>query len=313
MKIAFLGGTRFIGHAAAARALRRGHDVSVLHRGHHACEVEGVQALRVDRDDPVAVRTALEDVAPDVLVDTRCMNRHHVANLLIAVAGFDLPLVVLSSQDVYAQFGRLNGHPCDDVRSVVDETAPLTVPFPFRDIGGHDDDPDYDKKDVERAVQGAAGRVTPSATVLRLPAVYGSRDPSRRFALFVDAIDAGKTELPCRKGACFRWTHASVLDVAHAIVLAAEARRPGNAVYNVGERETPTMRERGQRIAHHLGARLVFREAEDVPDELSLLDEKPNDLVVSSAKLRDELGFDELTTERERLDDLIAGLRASRG
>src|SRR5262245_41641594 len=131
MRLAFIGGTRFIGHTAAAAGVWRGHRVSVLHRGRHRAEVDSVDDVIVDRDDPSALCRALKRLAPDAIIDTRAMTRSDAEVFALALKVLGVPGIVLSSQDVYAQFGRLNGHPAPEPVALVDETAPLTVPFPF--------------------------------------------------------------------------------------------------------------------------------------------------------------------------------------
>ncbi|MBK7583592.1 MAG: NAD-dependent epimerase/dehydratase family protein [Myxococcales bacterium] len=312
MHVAFIGGTRFIGRAAAREALERGHTVSVLHRGEHACDLRGVRDVRVDRNDPSALSAALARLAPDVVVDTRAMTRvdAQVTSLALRVVG--VPGVVLSSMDVYAQFGRLNGLPAPEPEAVVTESSPLTIPFPFRGIAP-DLGPDYDKKEVEAELESAVRQGGPPVTVLRLPAVYGDGDYRRRLAGVVARIDVGERIFPCVSGASWRQSHAHVRDVAHAILLAAERAASGYAVFNVGERETPTMRARVEAIARTLDVSVEWREESgELVDELSFLGAMPNDFVVSTAALRAALGFDELTTERERLADLIDWSRRSR-
>jgi hypothetical protein len=70
------------------------------------------------------------------------------------------------------------------------------------------------------------------------------------------------------------------------------------------------MRARCDAIADAMGTRIAWREtAEPLPDALSFLGAMANDLVVGSARIRERLGFREITTEDERLADLIAWLR----
>ena len=148
--------------------------------------------------------------------------------------------------------------------------------------------------------------------VLRLPAVYGRRDYRRRFGAIVDALDAGE-DLPCVDGARFRWTHADVRDVAHAIVVAAENVKTGFSVYNVGEAETPTMRARVDEIARVAGRTPRWRETSgSLPDAFMVLGSTPGNLVVRSTRLRDELWFTEVTDAEERLRDLVAWCRETR-
>jgi nucleoside-diphosphate-sugar epimerase len=311
VKIAFIGGTLFIGHAAATAAIVRGHQVSVLHRGRHPCEVEGARSIPADRADPHDLIRALRKAAPDVVVDTRALTRPDAEVTALALSILGLPGVVLSSQDVYAQFGRLNGHPAPEPEPLVVEDAPLTIPFPFRGIAEHEGGEDYDKKEVERVLAEAVTRDVPAVVVLRLPAVYGPRDPKRRFGALVDALDRGERELPHQGGARFRWTHGEVRDVAHAIVLAAEQRRSGFRVYNVGETETPTMRQRAEAIAREMEAKIEWVERGELPPGFSELGTFPNDFVADTSRIRRELGFSEVTSAEQRISDLVRSLRST--
>ena len=313
MKLAILGGTRFIGHAAAAHAAARGHEVFVLHRGKHPSELSAVQPIAVDRADPSALCETLARLGADVLIDTRAMTRLDAEVTALAIKVLTLPAVVLSSLDVYAQFGRLNGLPAPEPEALVTEDAPLTIPFPFRGVGGHDAGPDYDKKEVESVIREAVSEGAPGATILRLPAVYGARDYRRRFGGIVDAFDRGETTLPCAGGARFRLAHAHVRDVAHAMVLAAERRPEGLQVFNVAEASVPPMRERAEAFARVMGVHFTWVETgAPLPPELATLGILPNDFVTDTSRIRASLGFHEVTTEEERLTDTIAWLRASR-
>ena len=55
MRLLIIGGTSFLGRAAAVQALRRGDTVTTFNRGKSAPDVEGVEALRGDRDDESAL------------------------------------------------------------------------------------------------------------------------------------------------------------------------------------------------------------------------------------------------------------------
>lgn len=313
MRIALIGGTRFIGHHTAALAVERGHQVWVLHRGQHPCQAAGARDVLVDRDDPGALCEALRQISPDALVDTRSMTRPQAECTALALKIFHTPAVVLSSVDVYAQFGRLNGLPAPPPEAEVTELSPLTLPYPFRELGGHECGPDYDKKDVEKTLENAVAQGVPSVTVLRLPGVLGPRDPRRRFGPIVDALDAGRRELPCEGGAPWRLTHAHVRDVAHSILLAAERQLDGYRVYNVGEARTPTMRERVEQLAAVVGASLRWVETPGpLPAEFSSLGLAANDLVLSSQRLRGELGFCEITTPEERAQGVVDRARETR-
>jgi nucleoside-diphosphate-sugar epimerase len=308
LRVALVGGTRFIGHAAARALVARGHAVAVVHRGVHRAEVDGVTSLTADRSDVAALAAALKGWAPEAVVDTRAMTGADAETTLSALDGLRAAVVVLSSQDVYAQFGRVNGLPGPEPEERVTESSPLTVPFPFRGLAEHAGGHDYDKKEVERLFLSAVGRARPGVTILRLPAVYGPRDPQRRFGQLVDALDAGRTRIPGEGG--WRWTHAHVDDVAHAIALAAEAAPVGGRIFNVGELQTPTMRERAECIAWAMGRTIEWLGGEP-PDEWGLFGRLPNDVVVDSTAIRETLGWREQRSFEQRAPDLVAALRAN--
>ncbi|MEZ5302034.1 MAG: NAD-dependent epimerase/dehydratase family protein [Verrucomicrobiales bacterium] len=311
MNISIIGGTAFIGHAVAQRAVERGHRVTAIHRGKHPSEVAGAASLIADRAQPDALRMALEKSAPDAIIDTRAMTAADARATIEATRDLAAPVVVLSSQDVYAQFGGLLGHPGPPAEDLVTEESPLTVPYPFKGIAEHAGGDAYDKKDVEAAFRNAFKRR--AAIILRLPATYGPRDPQRRFGAIVDALDRGERAFPVQGGGRFRWTHAHVANVAHAIVLCCEASLTGIRLFNLGESHTPTMKERADSIASAMGTRIDWQStSEDLPGAWKLFGKMPNDFVADSRKVREAIGFAEILAPDACLADLIDGLRRSR-
>src|SRR5688572_26507650 len=149
MKIAFIGGTRFIGRAASEQAVQSGHEAFVLHRGVHASDVVGAESILVDRSDTNAMQSALRGLHPDVVIDTRALTKADADRSVNAIDGLRCHVVVLSSHDVYGQFGRLNGLPAPEPEMLVTEDSPLTIPYPFRNISAHAGGNEYDKKEVE--------------------------------------------------------------------------------------------------------------------------------------------------------------------
>ena len=312
MKIALVGGTRFIGRASCEQAIQYGHDVFLLHRGVHANDVAGAESILVDRSDASAMRSVLQHLRPQVVIDMRALTRADAQSSVNAFDGLRCHVVVLSSQDVYAQFGRLNRLPAPEPEALVTEESPLTIPYPFRGIGGHSGGDEYDKKEVEAVFCSSAGSAAASVTILRLPATYGRNDYQRRFGDIVDGLDAGVRQLPCVESGRWRWTHSHVVDVAHAIMLAAVTPVAVFSVFNVGEQQTPTMRERVEVIAACIRTQIEWHSAEEVPERFALLRKMPNDFVVDSSRIREELKFGEITSEEERVGDLVSWLRQTR-
>jgi nucleoside-diphosphate-sugar epimerase len=68
MKILFIGGTGNISDACAALFHRQGHEITILSRGQAAVSQQ-YQQIRTDRYDRSAMQTALQGVAPDVVLN----------------------------------------------------------------------------------------------------------------------------------------------------------------------------------------------------------------------------------------------------
>jgi len=313
MKIVILGGTRFIGRHVSKIAEERGHSVFVLHRGTHSAPLSpGVRELLIDRENKIALSQALKDIKADVLIDTFAMNEEQSRRTVEAIGNLVPHVVVLSSQDVYAQFGRLNGHATSVIEDRVTEKSPMTVPFPFKGIAEHEGGANYDKKDVESVFSAACENLFAAVTTLRLPAVFGSYDYQRRFGSIIDYIDSGKTRIPCQNHASWRWTMGHVENIASAIVLTVEKKADGYRVFNLGEKTTPTMRERVERISQLMEISIEWEELSNLPDAFSMLGKMPNDFVVDTTAFRSAFGYEETLSEDECYRDLIGWCRKSR-
>lgn len=64
MRILIIGGGRFLGRAFAAEALAGGHEVTVFNRGKSGVDLDGVRAVRGDREVPEDLRRLVEE-APE--------------------------------------------------------------------------------------------------------------------------------------------------------------------------------------------------------------------------------------------------------
>jgi nucleoside-diphosphate-sugar epimerase len=70
MRIAILGGTRFIGRAVLEQLAGEGHELLVVHRGEHEpAGLTEVEHAHVDRNDGTALAAALKPFEPEALVD----------------------------------------------------------------------------------------------------------------------------------------------------------------------------------------------------------------------------------------------------
>lgn len=300
MRVLLIGGTSFIGPAVARELLADGNAVAVYHRGQTEDGApEGVTHLHGDRDALAEARPALVAFAPDVVVHMILMMEEQARSFVRALTGVAPRAVVISSQDVYRAFGRVLGIEAGPPEPTpITESAPLRErPYPHRGAEPRaDDDPmrwadDYDKIPVERVVMSAPD--LPCAA-LRLPAVYGPGDRQHRLYRFARRFADGRLVIPLDSAeAGWRWTHAYVDDVAHAIALAATNPRANGRIYNVGETYTPTVAERARAAAEAYGwqGRIIALPTERMPQPLRADANTAQDLVADTARIRTELGY----------------------
>ena len=324
-RVLVVGGTGFIGTHVTRALAAAGHAVTVYHRGCHEPTFRpGVRHVRSDDAAipvmryPDRLRAARFDavvlMTPIGEADTRA-----AADAFRGRAG---RLVVVSSADVYAAYGRLLGREpsptgeegAGDDRRALDEEAPLRAElYPYgRSARGPwgGELRDYDKILVERV---ALGDPALPGTVLRLPAVFGQGDRQRRFAGWVRRMADGRPfVLLGARQARWRWTHGYVENVAAAVAHAAVRDAAAGRVYNVGEARTPTVVERVAALARAVGwmedvvtvpdARLPAHLREPVSHAV--------DLALDTSRMRRELGFAEPVDADEALRRTVRWLRA---
>ncbi len=269
MKVAVLGGTIFVGRAVVDALVAAGHDVAVVHRGEHEPgegfpDVEHVHADRAD----------LPRIEADAVVDCRALSAADVDAVLAKVP--DVPLVVLSSVDVYPALKGLNTGTVEcDVP--IDESTPVrTERFPYRGlIPGMDD---YEKLDCEERYLARGG------VVLRLPFVTGPYDYQRREELVLRRVRAGRDRMPIGAGNLLA-SHVAVGDVGTACV-AALAAGVSDEVFLLAEHPTPTTRQWIEAIVAAAGSsmELVTVPDDELPEDLGLTGTFQQHLLVSPAK-----------------------------
>jgi nucleoside-diphosphate-sugar epimerase len=307
VRVTLLGGTGFIGHQVARRLVEAGADVSVIHRGQTPANLPGVRFLTADRHDPSTLRRALVAAAPEVLIDMIAYRGSDVDGLALALPTSLERLVVISSGDVYWTYGAFLG-----VRSSISaanalppadplpEDAPLREQlFPYRAQAKSSDDLlyEYDKILVEQTARAGAGV---PVTILRLPMVYGPRDPQRRVAGVLERLRAGPSTLKLNAGeAEWRCTRGYVEDVAWAIQLAALDRRADGQIFNLGEPDALTQVEWVGAIA--AAAEWTGTVLTDEAEPATMPANWRISLVVDSGRIRRMLGYTEPIGRREGL------------
>jgi UDP-glucose 4-epimerase len=232
LRIAVVGGTRFIGRAAVEELAAAGHELLIVHRG--ATEPEGMpeaQHLHADRAELPDHKAELAAFRPDAALDCRALTRADAENVVAALPAATR-LVVVSSMDVYRAFGAVNlGTETDPVP--IDEDSPVrSERYPYRHLVP--DRYDYDKLDVEDVY------LPRGATSLRLPMVYGERDYQRREEYILRRVRAGRTRIPVGAG---KWLacRGYVRDLARGIRLTLESDVARGEALNLCEDRTYSM------------------------------------------------------------------------
>ncbi|MFI7061964.1 NAD-dependent epimerase/dehydratase family protein [Kribbella sp. NPDC050124] len=278
MRIAILGGTRFIGRAVVERLAAEGHELLVVHRGEHEpAGLPAVEHAHVDRHDGPALAAALTPFGVEGLVDISGMNAA-AADAALDAVGASVKLVAISSGDVYRAYDGLHSERTTD-------GVPLTEESPLRERR-FVDGPQYENLELEE-------RYLPrGATVLRLGAVYGEHDYQRRFEFVLRRVRAGRKRIPVGSGQ-FLFSRVYVGDVATAVSLALSGDHRGTA-FNVVEPVTAPYRLFAEQILAAAGAsdvELVTVRDDLLPEDLSLTGALSQHLLMDSSKAHAVLGW----------------------
>jgi nucleoside-diphosphate-sugar epimerase len=235
--------------------------------------------------------------------------------------GYAARIVALSSMDVYRacavthrlEKGSLEPLPLREETSAL-RTKPQAYPPAqlqvLQQIFGWLDD-EYDKIPIEREILGS-GELP--GTVLRLPMVYGPRDPLHRFHPIVKRIVDGRREILFSADmARWRATKAYVEDVGRAIAVAAVDDRATGRIYNVGEADTLTELEWAEQIARVLNWHGEFKLMPDdrLPAHVRAPGNTAQHWIADTTRIREELGFRETITREETIRRTVEWERAN--
>jgi nucleoside-diphosphate-sugar epimerase len=262
MQTLVIGGGGPIGQAVVRALIAR--DDQPLWTSRQAKPPEGAEAghVLVDRDRPGDIARVVRDRNVETVIDMVAYGDASTRPLLSALQGLLQRYVLVSSCDVYRNYGLLHRLETGDADpSPLDEAAPLrTARFPYRGaVTRAADAPDlwmddYDKIPIEAAVRA----MTCDWTILRLPMVYGPGDRQRRFrwAIAPMVSKMPSFEVPT---AWLNWTttYGYIENVAAAVAHCAADPRAANAVFNVADEHAISHRgwiERLRRATDWTGA-----------------------------------------------------------
>lgn len=317
MRLMIVGANGFIGRAVARAATARGTEVFAVSRSPPSGRPDGFTHLTGDRRRAARIRELSVDLGLDAIVDVIAMTLVDTLPLLRALEGVDARYVLVSSSDVYRNYGLLHrqerGMPV--TTQIAEDGALRKSRYPYRTNPPRaSDDPrrwleDYDKIPIERAVRAQA----PRWTILRLPMVYGPGDAQHRFRWAIEHMATSDLPLVIPRAFAF-WvsTYGYVDDVADAIALASMHPSAQNRVYNVGEPDCVHHLDWARRFATALGWAGRIEIGADANDRLEPLDLSVP-LRLSSRRIRDELGYQESVEPEDRLARTVADERIRPG
>lgn len=238
MRVLLLGGTGLSGPFIAAELIRRGHDISVYHRGKHESELlPPCEHIHADRRNHEHFEATLSQYATDAVVDLFSMRAKDSEPVVSAFRGRIKASVHISSGDVYASL---------DGSEPISEDAPLREDPPYEGAFS-----DYDKRLMEETALKACQDGDFPATIIRYPVIYGpgKRGGYREWGLIKRALD-GRSKLALPERSFSRpLLRGYAENLAHGVALALETENAIGKTYNLSDLHTLTLAQLSQEIA----------------------------------------------------------------
>jgi len=242
MNILIIGGAGNIGRAICRFLIADSHSVMSLSRTVPTEMTNGVAYCQVDRNDTNSIVKLIRDHKIDTVIDMIALAHPSTSQLLEGIASLIDRYVLISSCDVYRNYGILRrtetGEP--DMETVAESADLRGNWYPFRlEKPRPEDDPDkwmddYDKIPIELSVK----TLSCNWTILRLPMVYGPGDPQRRFSWLLEPIFRNDPNIVVPT-AWLDWktSYGYIDNVGSLVSSAATHNRTSKEVYNVSDEE----------------------------------------------------------------------------
>ena len=305
MKILVIGGTGFIGSQIVNRLAEKGHDVTVFHRGKTKTTHKEIIGAKENLSN---FRTEFEKLSPQVVIDVINYTENEANSLVQTFRGVTERLVVLGSQDVYKAFAIIQKKEEGKEDLPISENSQLrSETYYYREYAKDENDfaYNYSKLLVENIV---LNQTDISGTILRLPCVYGIGDHKHRFFPYIKRMQDDRPFILIDEDeANWRWTRGYVENIAEAVSLAATEPKAANQIYNVGEKETISVRRWIEAFAEELDwqGELVSVSKENLG---KLADKDTNfeqDFIADTNKIRNELNFTEIVSRSNAIKRTI--------
>lgn len=308
MKILVIGGTNFIGPEVVRRLYAMGHEVTVFHRGKILAELPfGVKEIKGDRAQLPEMKSELQHLSSDVVLDMILYTEQDALTTMKAFKGIAQRVVAISSMDVYRAYNVLLGKESDIIPVPLTEDSPLRQQlYPFKDMPQRalNAPADYDKILVERVVMGDADL---PGTIIRLPMVYGAKDPLHRLFPYLKRMDENRPAILLPENfAQWRGCYGYVENVALAIALTVTNSQATKRIYHVADLQVSEA-ERFNQIGKAAGwqGKVISIPQHYLPADWNLPFNTEQHWFADTTRIRQELGYSEVVSPEEALKQTI--------
>lgn len=305
MKILVIGGTNFIGPPVVRQLHTMGHHVTLFHRGKTIADIPpDVDQILGDRNNLAAFKNEFEHLSPQVVLDMIAYTEQDALTLMNTFKGITQRVVVISSMDVYRAYSVILGREFDIVPVPLTEDSPLRQKlYPFRDMPNRPINApvDYDKILVERVVMADPDL---AATIVRLPMVYGAKDPRHRLFPYLKRMDDNRPAIVLAESlAQWRGSYGYVENVAYGITLAVTDQRATGRIYHVADAQVLSEAERIAKVGQLAGwqGKVITVPKDKLPAEWKSPVNTDQDWLVDTTRIRQELGYSEIVPLDEAL------------
>lgn len=308
MKILVIGGTNFIGLNVVRQLVDMRHEVTVFNRGETTADLpKEVKWIEGDRHHLLKYKHEFQQLAPQVVLDMIPYTAKDAQEVVDTFHDIAQRVVGISSQDVYRardimwqrETGMIDPTP-------LTENAPLRSQFyPYRGLSDEPFAHDYDKIPVEQVYMSASNI---SATIIRLPMVYGAGDYMHRLYPYIKRMDDRRPAIVLEeKLAHWQGCYGYVENVARAIALSINDEKAKGRIYNVSE-STITVADLVRAIADLVGwqGKIIILSRSQMPNTWKLEANFNQHWVTDSTRIRTELGYREIVARHEALKRTMA-------
>lgn len=217
MRVAFVGGTNFLGPVAVELLMREGHEVAVAHSGRHEhSAVDSAEHLHGSRSELLDAGGPVERWRPDMIVDTFPGGATSAKGIELrdCARRAAARVTAISSMDVYQHCVDAGLGDGSGVAVLPEQPLPLAEDAPLRTGPYPGGSSAHDNVAMEASL-----RQADDVVVLRPGAIYGPGSAAREWYL-VEKIHRGDSRLELPDGGAQFWHRVAVERVGRAIVAA---------------------------------------------------------------------------------------------